>query len=767
MAAWAWSGIRAAQKGPSVAKHLDDLLASLREVPADASDAAEQRRTIIASVVAEEDVDLADLADGVRQKSTAVDPDAEISDEQVEYLGLLAEVSEGVNDQVEQIESQRAAEQRRATAAALAEKIAATRSVEAGTAPVVPAQPSTEPAGDTGTGGEGAPAGDGGAAVTASSGNGGAPKRRAPLANVRPNTAHGTARKVLEGNVTPGPAFQPERYSMVASSDIPGFFSGQELPSMGALVAATNSKFQSLARHGNGGGRAGIATFNRTVDPSTLIDNEMADWGKLDTVSNERLLPGGSLVAALAQQGGYASGTLTASTPIPSPAGTGYAWCSPMEIINQLCPLEATLEGMVDLPTITTTKGGVMWPATPDYADLFQDTPFCFTQAEMGEPAFEKPCVSVTCADGWDQIVLDACSFCVEDNILLSRVDDSQVQRAIAQGLNIYRRGLNAKRIRRMLDLTRAVSGGSNVISAAELAVHGPGLFESVLSFLELQVEHLRTRKRLARNTTFEGIAPAWLRAVLRADLSKKNAIQNRWEITDADVDRWLAARGIRLQYVWEFQDAGVDPDATIGGTTIPRNWPETVQILLYQAGAFTAIQGPSVQLDAVYDRANLVKNKRVSMFMEDMWALVSRCGLKYLYELPLCANGVSGGQEVIACTPPTPPAAPVAPSAATTSSPTATAITVGWTWAQGDGEPANGFEIRHRTPAGTGTWSAPQSAGSSATSLAVSGLTAATAYEFEVVAVGDGGNSTPVTTTGSTVAALMASTTSSKSSGK
>lgn len=738
-----------------MAKHLDDLLAKLREIAPDAEDAAEQRRTIIAAAVTEDDVDLADLADGVRQKSTAVDPDAEITDEQVEYLGLLAEVSEGVNDRVQTIEDERAAEARKATAAALAEKIAATRTVEAGTtAPTPPAQGGGEP-GDNGGGTEGAPAGEL-ATVTAGSG---APKRRQPLGGVRPNTDRGGARKALEGQVIQGgnQPIAPERYTMVASSDIPGFFSGQELPSMGALVAATNAKFQSLARHGNGGGRAGIATFARQVDPRTLIDNEMADWSKLDDVANERLLPGGSLVAALAQQQAAAqqAGTLTASTPVP--AGTGYAWCSPMEIINQLCPLEATLEGMADVPTITTTKGGVMWPSTPDYADLFADSPFCFTQAEMGDPAFEKPCVEIPCADGWDQIVLDACSFCVVDNILLSRVDDSQVQRAIAQGLNIYRRGLNAKRIRRMLDLTRAVSGGSNVISAEELAAHGPGLTESILSFLELQVEHLRARKRLARNTTFEGLAPTWLRAVLRADLSKKNAIQNRWDVTDADVDRWLAQRGIRLQYVWEFQDAGVDPDSPIGGTTIPRNWPSTVQILLYQAGAFTAIQGPSVQLDAVYDRANLQKNKRVSMFLEDMWALTSRCGLKYLYELPLCPNGVSGGQEVIECTPPTPPPAPAAPTAATATNPTPTSMTVGWTWAQGGGSAATGFEVSHRTPPGSGAYTAPQTAAPSATSLVVTGLDAGTEYEFRVNATGTGGDSAAVTATGTTAASLMA----------
>ncbi|MFJ4960251.1 major capsid protein [Streptomyces sp. NPDC088739] len=747
-----------------MAKHLDDLLARLREVASDAEDAAEQRKTLIAAAVAEDDVDLAGLADGVVQKSTAVavDENTEITEEQVEYLSLLSEVSEGVNARVEEIEEQQAAEARKATAAALAEKIRATRSVEAPALAPVPPPASAPPSeGDPGDGG--APVDT--AAVVAASGK---PRTRVPLGTVRPNTDRaGARRQPIEGTIVQhhGTApVVPERYSMVASSDIPGFFSGQELPSMDSLVSAAAAKFNSLSRHNASGGRAGIATFNRTVDPRTRIDNEMVDWRKLDDVANERLLPGGSLIASM--YGGTPATSLTASTPAvslgaqaPDVSGFGYAWCSPMEIINQLCPLEGTLEAMVDLPTITTTKGGVMWPHTPDYTDLFKDTPFCFTEEDMGGTSFEKPCIKVPCADGWDQCVLDACSLCIIDNILLSRVDDSQIQRAIAQGLLIYRRGLNAKRIKRMLDLTKSVSGGFTVVSADQLRQHGPGMFESILSFFELQVEHLRARKRLGRNTTFEGLAPTWLRAVLRADLSKKNGIQDRWTVTDADVDRWLAQRGIRLQYVWEFQDAGVDPNSPIGGDIVPLNWPSKVQILLYQAGTFTAIQGPSVQLDAVYDREGIQRNERVRLFMEDMWCLVSRCGIKQLYEIPLCPNGVSGGQEVIDCTPPTPPNPPAAVTAlaAPAGQIEATQVGLTWNWTKGTGATdgdVTGFEARYRTPAGSGTWSAAKSFGASARTGTLTGLTAEKEYEIEVVAVGSGGKSTPATVNATTAAA-------------
>ncbi|MFI7278519.1 fibronectin type III domain-containing protein [Streptomyces sp. NPDC049879] len=101
--------------------------------------------------------------------------------------------------------------------------------------------------------------------------------------------------------------------------------------------------------------------------------------------------------------------------------------------------------------------------------------------------------------------------------------------------------------------------------------------------------------------------------------------------------------------------------------------------------------------------------------------------------------------------TPATPPAAP---TAVTGSNPTPTGLTATWTWAQGDGPAATGFEVRYRTPAGTGTWSAVQTAGAAARELPITGLTAGTEYELEVVAVAPGAKSDPALGTGTTSAA-------------
>ena len=622
---------------------LDDLLDQLRAAEGD-----DARQEIITAAVTAETVNLADLSDALTHKSSAVNIDSDDFDpspEQLAYLQLLAEIGQGVSAEVEAREAARQAEERRATARALAEKIAATRRPE----PPAPSAPTETEGGDEGEGSEGAPA-EGGVAVAASAGKQSA--RKVPLGQMRSTTPTGRR---------PGNGGQPveptavvrgvERFAMTASGDGGGFFSGQEFPNLAALAQMAQAKVQSLARLGTGSGRAGIATFTRQVPKEFLIEDEMRDWGKLEYASDERHLPGGSLVNALSMRRALMASGAQEESKI---GGLLHAWCSPMDILTDLCPLEGSLDNMIDLPTLTTTKGGVMWPKTPDYSDVFKDQPFCFSFDDMGKENFEKPCVEIPCETGWEQCILEACSFCVIDNILLSRIDDTLTQRAIAQGIFLQRRAQNAKRLKQMETITTA-AGGDTVITADDLKCHGPGMTESILSFIALQVAHLRATKRLPANTTFEAVGPAWLLSVFVADLSKKLGIQDRWTIGEADVARWFAQRGISFQFVWEFQDAAVDKDAVIGGTTVPKCWPEKVKILLYQAGSFTAIQGPSVQFDAIYDSVLIKKNKRIRLFVEDMQCLISRCGIKRSYEFPLCPNGLSGWGEKIDCggTPP------------------------------------------------------------------------------------------------------------------
>lgn len=569
---------------------LDEVLASLRDVDTElgADERTSAQKILLEELLAAADTDINAIAAAVTEKGRNVDPtSSDITEETLEEFSLLSLVSDAVNHRVSAIEEQREKEQRSKNAAALAARIAQTRMLE-------------DPPPDGGTSGVTA-----GAIVPAGSG-----------------TGNGMQQMVRR-----------ETLEMTAASDMPGYFSGQTIASMEQLTSAVIGRARSLSRSSSNR-QVPVASMGRHYPETHVVADEMRDWHKIVQASNERALQGGSLAANLLKRTGSASSanSLTAQ---------GYAWCAPMELRDELCPVEGSLDNMLDLPTIVTNRGGVMWPATPDFTGLYE--PFCFTDADVG-PGYEitKPCVQMPCPDGWDECKLQGCSLCLETGIIQSRVDPSQVQRAIQEMMIAHQRHLNRMRIQAMVDEIESISGAHTDLT--DWGAHGPGLVESLLSFVELQAEHLRTRRRLAMSTTIEAVFPRWVLGVLRSDLSKKNAINDRWSIGEADVTNYLLTRGIRPQFVWDWQDD------VMGAEGNPEQWPSEVTFMMYQAGAFTAIAGPSIQLEMIHDKALIQANREIRLFVEDMWCVIHRCGAVASFTVPLCPNGVSGGQVVQDC---------------------------------------------------------------------------------------------------------------------
>lgn len=568
---------------------LDDVLAQMREVDTALSDddRSAARADLLATFLSASDTNLPALTAAVQEKGRHIDPAAvDITEEALAEYSLLAEVSEAINARVASIEVQREQERRSSHAAALAHRIAATSVLE-----------------------DAAPA----------------------------DTVAASGSPVARGRSTDG-GVRRESVSIIAASDMAGYFSGQPIGDMASLTASVITRARSLSRSGSDR-QVPLATFQRTVPETHMIADEMRDWSRMVAASSERTMPGGSLAASLLKRA-----SVTAANSIAA-ASTGYAWCAPMEIRDELCEIEGSLDAMVDLPTLVTTRGGVMWPTSPDYSALYE--PYCFTDDSGPGYELNKPCVELPCADGWEETRLEGCSLCLETGILQARVDPSQVQRAITELTLAHQRSLNAKKLAKMEDIIGGISGAH--VDLADFSAHGPGLIESLLSFLDLQAERMRTRRRLPVNTTLEAVFPRYALGILRSDLSKKNAIEGRWSASEQDVITYLLTRGIRPQFVWDWQDE------LIGGEAAVTEWPTSMKFLLYKAGAFTALSGPSIQLEMVHDKALLQKNREIRLFAEDLWAVVHRCGPVASFTVPLCPNGLSGGQEVIQCAPAAP----------------------------------------------------------------------------------------------------------------
>lgn len=431
-----------------------------------------------------------------------------------------------------------------------------------------------------------------------------------------------------------GKAFS-EKFTLVAAADVPGFSTGQVLSGgLNDLALAWESRMMPLITSNVNSGvdgqrtRVGLARIKREVPDEYLIRDDHESQAKIEFATDERKLPGGSLVAA---------------------AG----WCAPSETLYDLCDIRMTETGLIDLPSVVARRGGIRYPADFDWASVWSSIGFYLTEAEV-IAGVEKPCVEVPCPEDWQECRMDVSGLCIRTPILMERGWPERVRQFMDGAMIIHAHKMNAKKLAKMEALSTLITMPATPDpdpTASIVDPHGPGAFESVLSMLELQVQYQRYRERLSQTETLEMIAPFWLRGILKSDLRKKLGIDNRYDVTDADLDRYFRAIGVNPQWVYDWQDSFSEPiDPTAFGGPVPTVWPTSVKVLLYRAGTFFQLGADVINLDGVYDHASLVQNIYTALFSEEGWQVCNRCGDSFVIELDLCPNGLSGAYQWTQC---------------------------------------------------------------------------------------------------------------------
>jgi hypothetical protein len=329
------------------------------------------------------------------------------------------------------------------------------------------------------------------------------------------------------------------RYT-VTSADVPGISSRQNIGDIGHLATVVNTRMQSMVRSATSG-RAGIATITRHVASKYSITQEMDIDGAIKAAADEFSLPGGSLVAA-------------------------GAWCAPPDTLWDLCPDDQGDDGFLDLPTVTTRRSGIRFPQAFDFSPLYGGVGFHFGKDDLhwkdcddAPDGKKKCCIEIPCPE-WTECLLELDGICIRNSILMERGWPEWTADFTARVLKAHRRRMNAWTIAKVESLATQISMPQVNLPTSGMDVaglHGPGAVESVLSILEMMVEYQRYRYRLPRAATLEAIMPYWLLPILRADLSKKSGWNlNRWNVTDQQLIQFLQSRGVRVQFVYDWQDA-------------------------------------------------------------------------------------------------------------------------------------------------------------------------------------------------------------------
>lgn len=330
--------------------------------------------------------------------------------------------------------------------------------------------------------------------------------------------------------------------------------------------------------------------------------------------TDETLLDGGSLVAA----GG---------------------WCAPSEILYDLLELESR-DGLYSLPEINIARGGIQWTTGPDWTDIYANTGFAYTEAQDiagtyavdGTPlhngtggAGNKPCYTVPCTTFVEQR-LSVAGLCINAGLLQSRGYPEILARVVRGALIAHEHKMSARKI-------SAVVAGSTAVTMTQNTV---GTTAPLLTAIEMQTEHYRYLRRMARSTTLEAVFPFWVRGAIRSDLALRTGVE-MLDVTDNQINEWFRSRGIAPQFVYDWQPL-------TGGAAGMIQWPTSVQFLLYAAGTWVAGGSDIITIDTLYDSQLLGQNNFTALFTEEGWLVAKRGFDSRVITVPINSNGGTGG---------------------------------------------------------------------------------------------------------------------------
>jgi hypothetical protein len=391
---------------------------------------------------------------------------------------------------------------------------------------------------------------------------------------------------------------------ITAAADVPDFATGSRLDNLTTVSKAVVNRMRGFGPPSGDGIRedlrhVGVASFRLDFAPELTIDRHSDDMEVLAFAAKESRLPGASLVAS----GG---------------------WCAPSETIYDLCAGETT-EGIASVPEVNVTRGGIKYTTGPSFDSIYNSVGFCQTEAQA-IAGTAQTCVTVPCPP-FVEVRLDACGICIKAPILTNAAYPELIQRYVSGSLIAHQHKMNAK-------VLAAIEAGSTAKTVTGLGAVATDTLEA----LTLHADVIREKYRLGLNSSLEVILPFYVKDIFRADMSRRTG-NDLVSVTDALIAAEFSARNLAVQYVYDWHPLG-DVDV----------WPATFHALMYPAGSWIKGTADVINLNAVYDAAELSTNTYTALFFEQGILVAKQCYDSIAATIPVCTAGRTGIND-LACT--------------------------------------------------------------------------------------------------------------------
>ena len=376
-----------------------------------------------------------------------------------------------------------------------------------------------------------------------------------------------SARAVARRSVTPeAPKPEPE-VVITAAADVPGYSGGASINKLD-IAKAMHSKARTLS---NGSGYVPVASINLPIEHKAGAD--MA----------------------------YNMDVIAKATDISSLTAAG--WCAPSQNLYTLFSVDSG-DGLIDLPTVQITRGGLNVPGFFDIGDA-SGALWTWTEDSASEEE-TKQCLYIPCPEFTDYRLV-AEGLCLTNGNLTDRAFPELTTRFVELTVNAHLHRLSAAIIN---DIAGSATGVT--MGAVDSSASG-----SILHAVDVQVADYRSQYRMAVGSVLEVVFPLWTKELLRADLAMRSA-SGYSNVSDADIDAHFATRKVRAQFVHDYQ-----PMYSVAPKTA---FPTSIDFLIYPAGGYLRGDGGTIDLGVVRDSVLNATNDYTAAWTEQLY-LVAQLG--------------------------------------------------------------------------------------------------------------------------------------------
>lgn len=448
---------------------------------------------------------------------------------------------------------------------------------------------------------------------------------------------------------------RPVYSTLVAAAGVPNYEAGQTLPTMLDVAKAFEARsFAHSAMRRPSGDKGEVHSFPvaqlvRDYPDEFSVQGDETDYAKLLQVSDEKRLPGGSLLRAVEAR----RKEIELFAPERDSLVAAQGWCAPSETDYSIC-LQITTDGLADFPEVQARRGGIRHNTGIEFDSIFGggscSSPtgfFDLTEAQVAAGTV-KTCLEIPCPSFIDTR-LGVTGLCLTGNILAIRGYPEFTATFTRGALAASMHQVNREQIADVVADSTAVTltGGTWTSDASVVS--------QVMSALELAIVDIKYRLRLQQSATLEVIMPFWILAQMRADWIRRNGTGG-WAdsvmVADSEISAGFARRGARVQYVYDWQDAFATCAASgaAGSDVALQQLPTSLQFIVYPAGTWVRAVSDVITLNSVYDSTKLATNQVTHLFTETGWAMIRMCPLSRVYTVAICPNGSTGVQRAVTC---------------------------------------------------------------------------------------------------------------------